>query len=111
MQIASQHRDINSLLHSFFGFLKRKTDFYLVQPPEGANMGFGPGVAEHEVRICVSTILVVLTVACVWAGSARFQICSSTENTLQSEHARCYFKYKNPTGLCDDRNICRPKNC
>lgn len=49
MQIASQHRDIKTLLHSFFGFLKRKTDFYLIQPPEGSNMGFGPGVAEHEV--------------------------------------------------------------
>lgn len=57
MQLASQHRDINSLLYSFFGFLKRKTDFYLVQPPEGANMGFGPGVAEHEVLMSITSAL------------------------------------------------------
>ncbi len=50
-QIAAQHTTITGLLDSFFGFLKRHTDFYLVSGGDsggdaGANVGFPPGKAE-----------------------------------------------------------------
>ena len=47
--IASQHTSITGLLDSFFGFLKRHTDFYLLSGGDGvgpANVGFPPGQAE-----------------------------------------------------------------
>eukprot|EP00501_MAST-03F_sp_TOSAG23-6_P001036 GSMAST32.ASY1.ANO1.1078.1 assembled CDS len=44
--IAQQQGGIEPLLETFFSFLHRRTDFYVVQPPGGANMGFPPGVAE-----------------------------------------------------------------
>lgn len=48
--LAQQHGGIQPLLNSFFGFLHRRTDFY-VQFPEGtrASMGFPPGAAEKMV--------------------------------------------------------------
>jgi hypothetical protein len=51
MGLAQQHGGIQPLLDSFFGFLHRRTDFY-VQVPEGtrASMGFPPGAAEKMVR-------------------------------------------------------------
>jgi hypothetical protein len=49
-QIASTQKGIKPLLESFFGFLKRKTDFYVTYE-EGceSSMGFPKGVAEKMV--------------------------------------------------------------
>ena len=46
-QIASRARNIDDLLTSFFGFLHRKTDFFVEIPDEyNAKMGFRKGAAE-----------------------------------------------------------------
>ena len=52
MGLAQQHGGIQPLLQSFFGFLHRRTDFY-VEFPAGsqASMGFPPGRAEKMVRL------------------------------------------------------------
>lgn len=50
MNLASQHDGINDLLHSFFGFLHRQTDFYVVDEAPKRPMGFAPGVAEALVK-------------------------------------------------------------
>lgn len=53
LSIAQQMRGgggVDALLSSFFSFLHRRTDFYVVQPPEGAPMGFAPGVAQKMVQ-------------------------------------------------------------
>jgi hypothetical protein len=49
--IASRQRGIEPLLEAFFGFLKRRTDFYMTYT-EGMHSpaGFPPGVAEAMVR-------------------------------------------------------------
>ena len=49
MTMASQHKDIAGLFKTFFGFLHRKTDVYVVNRDNG-NMGFPEGVAEKLVR-------------------------------------------------------------
>ena len=36
-------------LDAIFGFLARRTDFYIVMKHEKAKMGFSPGVAENMV--------------------------------------------------------------
>ena len=50
LAIASQHADISSLLKTFFSFLHRKTDFYIVDKQPQRTMGFAPGAAEKLVR-------------------------------------------------------------
>lgn len=45
MSVAQECGGIQGLLHSFFSFLIRRTDFYYEADP-GDNMGFPPGVAE-----------------------------------------------------------------
>lgn len=51
VQVASRVSGIDELLHTFFGFLHRKTDFY-VEVPTGkkCKMGFHPGEAESMLR-------------------------------------------------------------
>ena len=49
MMLASKNGGIEPLLHTFFSFLHRKTDFYIEiprQPGLHAKMGFHPGAAE-----------------------------------------------------------------
>lgn len=50
LQVAGRAGGIQPLLDSFFGFLSRKTDFYVqFEPNVRAKMGFAPGVAEKMV--------------------------------------------------------------
>ncbi|OWZ16573.1 Nuclear migration protein nudC [Phytophthora megakarya] len=49
-QLAQQHGGVESLLDSFFDFLHRKTDFYVVSgDPVKHKMGFLPGQAQQKV--------------------------------------------------------------
>ena len=49
-QLAQQHGGVESLLDSFFDFLHRKTDFYVVSSdPARHKMGFLPGQAQQKV--------------------------------------------------------------
>ncbi|KAG7391578.1 CS domain [Phytophthora boehmeriae] len=49
-QLAQQHGGVESLLDSFFDFLHRKTDFYVVSSdPAAHKMGFMPGQAQEKV--------------------------------------------------------------
>ena len=53
-QVAGRLGGIQPLLDTFFGFLCRKTDFYVQFDPavhKNANMGFPPGVAEKMVSL------------------------------------------------------------
>ena len=52
VQIAGRTGGLKPLLEAFFGFLSRKTDFYIQYDKEStdAKMGFPPGVAEKMVR-------------------------------------------------------------
>ncbi|KAJ0399786.1 hypothetical protein ATCC90586_009826 [Pythium insidiosum] len=50
LSLAQQHSSIESLLDSFFDFLHRKTDFYVVTAdPAGRRMGFRRGDAQRKV--------------------------------------------------------------
>jgi hypothetical protein len=50
MTIAHEQKDIEGLLDTFFDFLNRKTDFYVVsKDPSRKQMGFLPGQAEQLV--------------------------------------------------------------
>ncbi|GLE01324.1 hypothetical protein PINS_up010154 [Pythium insidiosum] len=50
LSLAQQHSSIESLLDSFFDFLHRKTDFYVVSAdPVSRRMGFRPGDAQRKV--------------------------------------------------------------
>ncbi|CAI5703019.1 hypothetical protein KXD40_003998 [Peronospora effusa] len=49
-ELAQQHGSVESLMDSFFDFLYRKTDFYVVaKDPERHKMGFLPGQAQEKV--------------------------------------------------------------
>ncbi|KAL4087144.1 hypothetical protein PRIC1_013044 [Phytophthora ramorum] len=49
-ELAQQHGGVESLLDSFFDFLHRKTDFYVVSSdPARHKMGFQPGQAQQKV--------------------------------------------------------------
>lgn len=50
LALAKQHDGIQPLLRSFFSFLHRRTDFYVVDPSDDRPMGFAPGQAERLVR-------------------------------------------------------------
>jgi hypothetical protein len=50
--VASQHNGISDLLRTFFSFLNRRTDFYVVDPDTKRKMGFDEGQAEELVRAC-----------------------------------------------------------
>jgi hypothetical protein len=50
MMLASQHQGVLPLLRTFFSFLQRKTDFYIVDPSPQRRIGFEEGVAEKLVR-------------------------------------------------------------
>lgn len=45
LTISQEVGGIEGLLHSFFSFLYRRTDFYYEADPND-NMGFPPGIAE-----------------------------------------------------------------
>lgn len=48
--LAQQHGGVESLLDSFFDFLHRRTDFYVVaRDPKARGMGFLPGQAQEKV--------------------------------------------------------------
>jgi len=49
MNVAQRAGDLDTLLHSFFGFLHRKTDLYIEQRGENYRMGFAPGDAQKKV--------------------------------------------------------------
>ena len=49
MRIAAEHQDMNGVLDTFFGFLHRRTDFYVVDPSPERLMGFAPGAAKEMV--------------------------------------------------------------
>eukprot|EP01138_Halocafeteria_seosinensis_P014856 gb/GECG01015166.1/.p1 GENE.gb/GECG01015166.1/~~gb/GECG01015166.1/.p1 ORF type:complete len:307 (+),score=29.87 gb/GECG01015166.1/:1-921(+) len=49
LQLASQHNGIQPLLQTFFGFLSRYTDVYVVDSSPQRTMGFDHGVAEKLV--------------------------------------------------------------
>ena len=49
MNVAQRAGDLDSLLHSFFGFLHRKTDLYIEQHGKNYRMGFAPGDAQKKV--------------------------------------------------------------
>ena len=44
---AAEHRSITSLMDGFFGFLKRNTDFYMVEDDPQGVAGFPSGTAER----------------------------------------------------------------
>lgn len=44
--LSSQHDGVQPLLETFFSFLHRRTDFYIVDPNPKRSMGFPPGRAE-----------------------------------------------------------------
>jgi len=56
VQVAGRAGDLNSLLHAFFGFLSRCTDFYVEydETTKNAKMGFPPGIAEKMVSCNIS---------------------------------------------------------
>eukprot|EP00937_MAST-01D_sp_MAST-1D-sp2_P006509 g6509.t1 len=47
LNLAAQHNGIEGLLQTFFSFLHRKTDFYVVANKNNGKMGFPAGVAER----------------------------------------------------------------
>jgi len=51
MPLASRCKGVEELLDVFFGFMNRRTDFYVVIPPheKNASMGFSPGQSEKMV--------------------------------------------------------------
>lgn len=51
LQLAASHQGIQPLLRTFFSFLHRCTDFYVVDQSETKSMGFDYGVAENLVRL------------------------------------------------------------
>uniref|UniRef100_K3X6D1 NudC N-terminal domain-containing protein n=1 Tax=Globisporangium ultimum (strain ATCC 200006 / CBS 805.95 / DAOM BR144) TaxID=431595 RepID=K3X6D1_GLOUD len=52
--LAQQHDGIEGLLDSFFDFLYRKTDFYVVTKDPGLRkMGFLPGQAQQKAQLSV----------------------------------------------------------
>jgi hypothetical protein len=55
LALASQHRDVLSVLRAFFSFLHRKTDFYVVDERDDRPVGFAPGAAEALVSRCRGT--------------------------------------------------------
>lgn len=46
-RVAAEHGNIMTLLDSFFGFLKRNTDFYIVNDDPASTVGFPRGTAER----------------------------------------------------------------
>lgn len=50
LAVASKHDSITALLQTFFSFLHRRTDFYVVDPNSQRPMGFAEGAAERMVR-------------------------------------------------------------
>jgi hypothetical protein len=50
LAVASKHDSITALLQTFFSFLHRRTDFYVVDPNPQRPMGFAEGAAERVVR-------------------------------------------------------------
>ena len=49
MNLAQACGSIDGILDAFFGFLSRKTDFFILQTPDRSHMGFPAGVAEKMV--------------------------------------------------------------
>lgn len=50
MSLVSAHADLPSVLTTFFGWLHRRTDFYVVDADPRRAMGFAEGAAEKAVR-------------------------------------------------------------
>jgi hypothetical protein len=46
LNLAGQHGGIEPLLKTFFSFLHRRTDYYVINREKEGKMGFAPGVAE-----------------------------------------------------------------
>ena len=59
LALAAQHGGVEPLLRTFFSFLHRKTDFYVIFPQGTPNapMGFPPGAAEQIVRAFVGGLI------------------------------------------------------
>ena len=51
LMMASQHNGIEDLLKTFFSFLHRKTDFYVVSTQQNGRMGFPAGLC-HYASVC-----------------------------------------------------------
>lgn len=50
MSLAQRSGSLDGLLTTFFRFLHRNTDFYVVDPSPVRKVGFAPGQAESMVR-------------------------------------------------------------
>ena len=50
MTLAARHEDVQGMLQTFFSFLHRRTDLYVVDERPSRPIGFAPGVAEKLVR-------------------------------------------------------------
>ena len=50
MTLVSTHRDLPDVLATFFGWLHRRTDFFVVDPNPKRAIGFAAGDAERIVR-------------------------------------------------------------
>lgn len=65
--LARQHSSVTDLLRTFFSFLNRKTDYYVVDSNPKRPMGFEAGQAErivsgvHAVHPCLMTLVASLT--------------------------------------------------
>ena len=54
MNLASRTQSIDGLLSAMFGFLHRKTDFYVVDDSPSRRMGFASGEAKKKVALVMS---------------------------------------------------------
>jgi hypothetical protein len=92
--VASQHNGISDLLRTFFSFLNRRTDFYVVDPDTKRKMGFDEGQAEELVRDCSGArgADFVARVFCLQSHASRSLPSSQVLKAFRS------FQYKGPDG-------------
>ena len=66
LAMAQRSGSLPALLQSFFSFLHRRTDMYVVDDSPKARMGFKTGVAEQLVSLCCR----VPTAGALWCSCA-----------------------------------------